>query len=109
MAVDVDMLNRSFDSAHEKQLLVFVHCSFAKLSDRHTPHVCTCEILIAEDKLHMMCFMLLLIGLWMLASSSYLRENIVPLQQSPASGCGNRILLQSSPKSIAFEHVSMRT
>jgi hypothetical protein len=61
VAVDVDVLDSRFDGAHEEQFLALVDCSFAQLS--YAPHVGTRKILVAKDKLDVMCLVLFFIGL----------------------------------------------
>ena len=63
MAVDVDVLDSRFDGAHEEQFLAFVDRPFAQLSYGHAPHVGTRKILVAKDKLDVMCLVLFFIGL----------------------------------------------
>lgn len=68
MAVDVDVLDSRFDGAHEEQFLALVDRSFTQLSYGHAPHVSTRKILVAKDKLDVMCLVLFFVGLQRSAS-----------------------------------------
>jgi hypothetical protein len=61
------MLDSCLDGAHEQQSLTSIDGTFAELGDRHPPHICTREILVAEDDFHMVSLMHIFISLKSLA------------------------------------------
>jgi hypothetical protein len=96
MAVDVDVLDCRFDCAHEQQFLVLIYGSFTELGNCHTPHICTRQILVSKDELHMVCFVSLLVGLKRISRLDAVYWKSVPRPQSLACDCGNRTLLRFS-------------